>query len=292
MCIRDSEETQRLQEKVKREYILRPGNEDEDSDDESSSSESDEGDLPERFDEQFAKALVRIKRKDPEIYKPDVELFSDVSESSSEDESASSSSDDDAKEKKKKKTSKRPKKETLREVTARQLLEGGARAFEEDEVAPAKPSGKPSGKSYVEEQADLKNAFKAAAASSESDSDDDSDSDSDRGGLKVKRRAEKPDDASAAEAETALGEFFGGEAATKEDAFLRDYLLNQKWKEDETKLPKHGATGYGSSSEEEVEEAEKFEQKYNFRFEEPDGGVIVSHARTCLLYTSPSPRDS
>ena len=96
----------------------------------------------------------------------------------------------------------------------------------------------------------------------------------------MKRRAEKPDDASAAEAETALGEFFGGEAATKEDAFLRDYLLNQKWKEDETKLPKHGATGYGSSSEEEVEEAEKFEQKYNFRFEEPDGGVIVSHART------------
>ena len=269
------EETQRLQEKVKREYILRPGDEDEDSDDESSSSESDEGDLPERFDEQFAKALVRIKRKDPEIYKPDVELFSDVSESSSEDGSASSSDDDDAKEKKKKKTSKRPKKETLREVTARQLLEGGARAFEEDEDAPAKPSGK----SYVEEQADLKNAFKAAAASSESDSDDDSDSDSDRGGLKVKRRAEKPDDASAADSKTALGEFFGGEAATKEDAFLRDYLLNQKWKEDETKLPKHGATGYGSSSEEEVEEAEKFEQKYNFRFEEPDGGVIVSHAR-------------
>ena len=131
----------------------------------------------------------------------------------------------------------------------------------------------------MEEQADLKNAFKAAAASSESDSDDDSDSDSDRGGLKVKRRAEKPDDASAADSKTALGEFFGGEAATKEDAFLRDYLLNQKWKEDETKLPKHGATGYGSSSEEEVEEAEKFEQKYNFRFEEPDGGVIVSHAR-------------
>ena len=108
------EETQRLQEKVTREYILRPGDEDEDSDDESSSSESDEGDLPERFDEQFAKALVRIKRKDPEIYKPDVELFSDVSESSSEDESASSSDDDDAKEKKKKKTSKRPKKNASR----------------------------------------------------------------------------------------------------------------------------------------------------------------------------------
>ena len=96
----------------------------------------------------------------------------------------------------------------------------------------------------------------------------------------MKRRAEKPDDASAAEAKTALGEYFGGEdEVSKEDAFLRDFLLNQKWKEDETKLPDHGATGYGSSSEEEVEEAEKFEQKYNFRFEEPDGGVIVSHAR-------------
>ena len=274
------EETQRLQEKVKREYILRPGDEDEDSDDESSSSESDEGDLPERFDEQFAKALVRIKRKDPEIYKPDVELFSDASESSSDDDSASSDDDDDAakKKKKKEKKSKGPKKETLREVTARQLLEGGARAFEEDEEAPSKPSGK----SYVEEQADLKNAFKAAAAAaasdSDSDSDGDSDSDSDRGGLKVKRRAEKPDEGAAAEAKAALGEYFGGEdEVSKEDAFLRDFLLNEKWKEDETKLPEHG--GYGSSSEEEVEEAEKFEQKYNFRFEEPDGGVIVSHAR-------------
>ena len=48
-------ETQRLEEKVKREYIIRPpgsGGSDDDSDgsdDSSSSSESDEGDVPEKL---------------------------------------------------------------------------------------------------------------------------------------------------------------------------------------------------------------------------------------------------
>jgi protein KRI1 len=61
-------------------------------------------------------------------------------------------------------------------VVATQLLEGGARALEEDGDGdgPSRPvdDGK---KSYVEEQADLKNAFLNAVSS---DSDGDSDSDS------------------------------------------------------------------------------------------------------------------
>ena len=158
-------------------------------------------------------------------------------------------------------------------MTARQLLEGGARAFEEDEDAPGshpesrtwrnrRISKTPLSLCVVRVRFRRRFGFRLGPR---------------RSGLK--RRAEKPDDASAADSKTALGEFFGGDA-TKEDAFLRDYLLNRKWKEDETKLPTHGAVGYGSSSEEEVEEAEKFEQKYNFRFEEPDGGEsTVSHAR-------------
>ena len=71
------EETHRLQEKVKREYILRPGDVgDSESDSETSSSESDEGDVPVKFDAQFAEALLKIKQKDPAIYREDAELFS------------------------------------------------------------------------------------------------------------------------------------------------------------------------------------------------------------------------
>jgi protein KRI1 len=115
-----------------------------------------------------------------------------------------------------------------------------------------------------------------------------SDSEKLRGGLKVKRRAEKfEDDAHNAAAKEALNEYFGGDGGgeggggvSKEDMFLRDFLLNEKWREDENKLPGGGGGGVpGESSEEEVEEAEKFEQSYNFRFEEPEGAHIVSHAR-------------
>ena len=267
------EEKQRLEEKLKREYIIGDGGSDDDSG--TSSSESDEGEIPRKMEEQFARALAKIKKRDPSIYQPDAKLFSD------DDSDSESGSGDEKKGKKKK-----PKKQTLRQVVANQLLEGGARAFEDEDadVAEPKDDGK---KSYVEEQADLKRAFKDAAEGSDGD-DESSDSDSDSaGGLRVKKKAGDADSDSDSEgmgdeAKKAYGEYFDAEeaedGASKEEAFLRDFIMNEKWKEDETKLNIIGG-GHGSSSEEEVEEAEKFEAKYNFRFEEPDGANIVSHAR-------------
>ena len=59
-----------------------------------------------------------------------------------------------------------PKKQTLRQVIATQLLEGGAEAFENvDNEGPGGPGANglgaapKGGKSYVEEQADLKKAW-------------------------------------------------------------------------------------------------------------------------------------
>ena len=110
----------------------------------------------------------------------------------------------------------------------------------------------------MEEQADLKKAFLDAIPGSDSDdsgSDEESESESERdghgglGGLTVKRKADKFDAAAPKAASKALEEYFGrdggggegaagggGGPASKEDAFLRDFLINQKWKEDDTKL--------------------------------------------------------
>ena len=77
--------------------------------------------------------------------------------------------------------------------------------------------------------------------------------------------ADSDEDAKAAKG--ALCEYFDGKekendgkgGISKEDAFLRDYLLNEKWKENED--AREGTTlnfiggGTGESSEEEVEEA-------------------------------------
>lgn len=309
------EETHRLQEKVKREYIIRPGDEN-DSDSESSSSESDEGDVPVKFDKQFADVLQKIKNKDPRLYDEEQKVFS------SDDDDDDDSSDSDSN----KKTKKPPRKQTLRQVTAKQLLEGGAEAFETEEEEKSLMRKTVTNKSYVEEQEDLKNAFKDAAGissgkiknkkskkKSEDAMDSDSDSDSDFDGLRVKKGAagfldgddlddDDRDDGdktkSSQDAKTKLGEFFGEtKSDDKNEQFLRDFLLHEQWRDDGNgdggedgksgftynKNRKDKGASSDSESEEDAqafEEAERFEQKYNFRFEEPDGGTIVSHART------------
>ena len=75
------------------------------------------------MEEQFARALAKIKKRDPSIYQPDAKLFSD------DDSDSESGSGDEKKGKKKK-----PKKQTLRQVVANQHLEGGARAFEDEDA--------------------------------------------------------------------------------------------------------------------------------------------------------------
>ena len=84
----------------------------------------------------------------------------------------------------------------------------------------------------------------------------------------MKRRAEKFEDDGNAAAKSALNEFFGGGGGggggggegdgdggvSKEDAFLRDFLLNEKWREDENKVNIVGGDVVpGESSEEEME---------------------------------------
>ncbi|OUS47060.1 KRI1-like family C-terminal-domain-containing protein [Ostreococcus tauri] len=241
----------------------------ESSDSSETESDEDEG-LELAFDGAFAEALTRIRRRDPSIYDEKTKFFDDG-------EAAAEAAAERAKTKEKK-----PKAATLREVTANQLLEGGATALEDAE-AEAEAMRASAGPSYVEEQAALKSAFKDAAEGAiggDSDEDDD-------GGLVVKRRAEQMSGAT-----EKLSEYFGDEdALSKEEKFLRDYVLEKQWlKGEENGMPRGNVIGGDSSSDEDdggddasdselLERAEEFEHNYNFRFEEPGGDRLVSHSR-------------
>jgi len=290
-------EMHRLQAKLEREYATRAlaprdgtsgsGSEGESASD-SSETESDEEETLERaFDGAFAEALTKIRSRDPSLYDEETKLFDDETTEEEEEET-------------KEKTKEKKKKATLREVTARQLLEGGATALEDAEAEAEAMKTRDDAPSYVEEQAALKRAFKDAAFGNdggESGSESESDESDDDGGLVVKSRAE---DASAATEK--LSEFFGDEEKlSAEDKFLRQYVLEKQLMKDDTKSvaarmktlgrnddddesgsddDAKGSDGDDESSDSELlERTEAFEHNYNFRFEEPGADKLVSHSR-------------
>ena len=234
---------------------------------ESETESEDEEVLENAFDGAFAEALTRIRRKDPSIYDEKTTFFAEEDEGEAEDGG-------------RKTRKKSVEMATLREVTAKQLLEGGATALEDAEMeAEAMARRVETGPSYVEEQAALKRAFKdAAEGASDSDGDDD-------GGLVMKQRAE-----AMTAATEKMSQYFGDDRAlTAEDKFLRDYVLEKQWLKDDEKTKNviggdsgdddDDADDDSASDSELLERAEEFEHKYNFRFEEPGGDKLVSHSR-------------
>lgn len=246
----------RLQELKKQGQV---GNSDSDSD---SSDEDEDGLIPESTEIQIYETLAKIKKKDPLIYQKDATLYNEDEE------------EEEVEEKPKKK-----KALYLKDVMARHLLENGP-DFEEKRARNVP-------KSYAEEQDELKRAFMEAG-----DSDDE-----DGGGLltvKKKtaeelRREKKEEEEAVAEAEQRakdagiarkLNEYFGKDDDLDEnDRFLKNYLMNRGWIERESKGFDYGDVVGVSEDEEELEEQERFEAEFNFRFEEGAGDQVLGHPR-------------
>eukprot|EP00793_Prasinoderma_coloniale_P001837 PRCOL_00003643-RA len=266
-------------------------------DDSSSDDESeDEGAMDPSADAEFSAALLRIKNRDPKLFSKGSkeELFTPPQPKAA----------DAAKGKKEKPV-------YLKDYQAKRLLEEGAEAaVAEDDAGDAG-----AGPTYVEEQGNVKGAFLRAAggfgggAAGGSDSDDDDDM------FTLNKAAERPeaqggdggagfgafgggggmgfDNAvlgsgkdSAAQADALLASYFGKvEELNAQERFLKDYLSNKGWVEQEeaggaASRPRLAdLAGDDSEDERELEQADAFEAAYNFRFEEPGGANIVSHAR-------------
>eukprot|EP00775_Hariotina_reticulata_P002953 gene2953-3238_t len=283
---------------------------DEDEDEESSSDEEDDEELDALDDtDKVLETLVKIKQHDPVIYKKDVILFPEQAAQQVNGDAAAAASAG--------KKSKPLFLRTV--LAQQALAGGPMSSDdepEEDEGEGGPGPGalglprRPLPDSYAAEQQELKAAFLAAAKAAD---DDDEDS-----GMTKKRTtaADGKEDEGAPggdkdqQVNLLLDQYFGkDEELDQAGAFLKAYLHNKAWKEPKdadlaaaaevTNSKKQriglsesgdedddgdddgagGAAPDDDEDEEFLENVDRFEAAYNFRFEEPGAAAIQSYPR-------------
>ncbi|KAL4428120.1 hypothetical protein ABPG75_002209 [Micractinium tetrahymenae] len=267
--------------------------------DESSSSEDEEEDpenlISQKTQAQIFETLLKIRDKDASIYQPETKFYS-----SEEEAEEGEGAEDGA-------GSKKERPMYLKDIVYQQALQEGGTDSDEEEGA-----GKAPPRTYAQEQQELKKAFltafeeteaaapgedgfgagvlkqrakkgKAAAAAERAAEEDAEDGERGGGG--------RGGGGGAADAEARVQQLLDGyfgrdEELSKEDRFLKRYILNKGWVdegdddfggEDDNDL--HAHDEIVDEDEEELERAEQFEHAYNFRFEEPGAAAIITYPR-------------
>ncbi|KAI9261547.1 KRI1-like family C-terminal-domain-containing protein [Phascolomyces articulosus] len=263
--------------------------EDQDESDESEESEDEEEDedaamLTPAIDSQILRTIAAIQTRDPKVYDLNKKFFSEQDLENAKQEAAL---------KKKQNSLKtdgvKSKNYTLKDYEREVLLEHGGYVNEEEEQP----------KSHYQEQRDIKNDFLRAVQAVDSDDEDEEGEEGLGGGLLEKRikTKEEEEEEDAKYRQFMLQNIAADEASakafknwnenykenpnvTKDDAFLIDYVLNRGWVEKPSDKKQRLLDDTEKEVEEEhLDEVDRFESKYNFRFEEEDGAMIVSHSR-------------
>ncbi|XP_019538757.2 protein KRI1 homolog [Aedes albopictus] len=252
------------------------------SEGESSSSEdetTDEEVVDPEFDKEFFRTLAYLKRRDPAKYEEKPQFFENVKPV-----------EEVALEKRKKKE----KPMTLKDYERKVILEKGG-VYEDEDENP-RQQARPESPSLVQQQEQIKDEIKRALSRIDTD---DEDEDEGKGGLLKERSKSKEEkerdqanylswlaDKKSKEAPTEevkplepLKEFWSSKSLSKEDAFLKDYILNKRFVDSSGEVPTYDDIVATSEDEEELEKQEEYERQYNFRFEEPDAEFIKRYPR-------------
>ncbi|KAG0045032.1 hypothetical protein BGZ83_009720 [Gryganskiella cystojenkinii] len=239
-------------------------------------------------DGQIMKTIGLIRAQDPKIYQATSHFFIPA-----EMESARKQWREKQAEEKKNKPM------NLQDYHRKVLLEDGGMV--DDQAEERKLRKDISEMTHVEQQEHLKQEMKSAFMGGDDDNDDEEDTDS-----FFTQKAKTQQDEEAEEEDykrflmESMGSKSGGAAAfqdwrdyknaptmDKDEAFLMDYILNRGWidksqkKSDAfQKVVREDDLDELEKSEDELDAAEEFESKYNFRFEEAEGNSLTGYTRT------------
>ncbi|KRT78798.1 hypothetical protein AMK59_6664 [Oryctes borbonicus] len=246
-----------------------------------SSSEDDEDDevpdVSKEIERNFFKTLASLKTKDPKIYDENVKFFSETKNVIQ------------------KKTKKKEQPMFIKDYERKLLLEGGGKLDNPDVDNKYSNS-----LSYVQEQEKLKKNLQNALQNIEENTEEE------WGGM-FKSRQRTDTELKQEEEEyrlwlkgqreyiideikydlEPLKDYWSDPHLDKDEKFLRDYILNKRFLENEDKnyIPTydeviHDSDDGLSEDEKQIEKQDEFEHKYNYRFEEPDEEFIKRYPRT------------
>lgn len=257
------------------------------SNSESSSEEEEVVDI--KFDQEFFKTLASLKNKDPRIYDKNTQFFQSLKEDTNS----------DAEDEKKSSKYKKNKPVTLKDYERQVILDKGG-IFEDDseEDAPKRTASP----TFVEEERRLKEEFMNVVNKNDTEGDDGSEDAfggifRKRNKTKVEQERENADylkwlagqeddlEDPIKESLKPLKNYWNSNNLPQSERFLRDYILNKGYANTKsTDIPTYdeivGDNEPLSEDEQELEKQAEFEQKYNFRFEEPDAEFIKRYPRT------------
>ncbi|KAF2283108.1 hypothetical protein GH714_043431 [Hevea brasiliensis] len=238
------------------------------------------------IDKEFARRYEHNKQREALQRYQELKKRGQIEESGSELESESSDEEDDAD------ISKLSKKEDLKKLFENlnkvrkrdDSVYQNAILFEsendsDDENENRERKKKAMKKTYNEEQEELKKEFLDAVKNAEEDGGGDL--------LKPKETKNENDedaDDDYGELEKELGEYFGPEGELDENnKFLKEFFEKQMWidreNKDRSSVLEDTEVHDLLKDEEEIERQEKYEESYNFRYEENAGDKVMGHSR-------------